>query len=260
MSVSLLPFPLLIVLAIILGLVLGSFYSVCVSRYLSGESIVSPPSHCPLCDRPLRPWELIPLLSYLFLRGRCAGCKGRISPLYPLIELASAGWAVLTLLRVGPTFWFPAYLALGGLYIVASAIDFKAYLLPDILTYPAAILGFAIGAARPEIGPWAAALGAGCGFGLFWLLAAIYRRLRGADGLGGGDVKLMLSIGGALGWMGLPYAILCGSLAALLASPFYVLGKGRDRTMPIPFGPFLCLGAMVQLLYGHAILVFLAGR
>jgi leader peptidase (prepilin peptidase)/N-methyltransferase len=80
------------------------------------------------------------------------------------------------------------------------------------------------------------------------------------DGLGGGDIKLMLSIGGAVGWMGLPYAILCGSLAALLASPFYVLGKGRGRTMPIPFGPFLCLGAMVQLLYGAALLRLLAGR
>lgn len=260
MSLSQLPSTLLIVLAAVLGLALGSFYSVCVSRYLSGESIIFPPSHCPLCGRRLRPWELIPILSYLLLRGRCAGCKGAISPLYPLIELTSAVWAVLTLLQVGPTLWFPAYLALGGLYIVASAIDFSVYLLPDILTYPAALLGLAIGAARPEVGLLAAVLGAACGSGLFWLLAAVYRRLRGTDGLGGGDVKLMLSIGGALGWIGLPYAVLCGSLAALLASPFYVLGKGRERSTPIPFGPFLCLGAMLQLLYGRPILLFLAGR
>jgi len=179
MPLSQLPSTLLIVLAAVLGLVLGSFYSVCVSRYLSGESIIFPPSHCPLCGRRLRPWELIPILSYLLLRGRCAGCKGTISPLYPLIELTSAVWAVLTLLQVGPTLWFPAYLALGGLYIVASAIDFSVYLLPDILTYPAALLGLAIGAARPEVGLLAAVLGAACGSGLFWLLATVYRRPAG---------------------------------------------------------------------------------
>jgi leader peptidase (prepilin peptidase)/N-methyltransferase len=252
--------PLLLILAVLLGLVLGSFYSVCVTRYLNGTSIVSPPSHCPQCGRRLRPWELIPLLSYLLLRGRCAGCRTPIPLFYPAIELASASWAVLVMLATGPTWWFLGYLALGGLFIVASAIDLKVYLLPDILTYPAAALGFALGACHPAIGPLAAAIGAVSGFGLFWLLAMAYRLAKGVDGLGGGDVKLMLSIGGAVGWMGLPYAILCGSLAALIASPIYVLGKGKGRSMPIPFGPFLCLGAMVQLLYGQAIFHLLSGR
>jgi len=254
------PPSLLVVASGILGAVLGSFYSVCVSRFLSGESIIFPPSHCPLCGRRLRPWELVPLVSYVLLRGRCAGCKRKIDALYPLLELASVTWAVLVYYQVGATLWFPAYLALGGLYLVASAIDLKIYLLPDILTYPAAVIGYCIGAFRPGTGPLAAGIGALIGFGLFWLLALVYRRLRGVDGLGGGDVKLMISVGGAVGWMGLPYAILCGSLAALLASPYYVLGKGRGRDMPIPFGPFLCLGAMVQLLYGPAILHMLAGR
>lgn len=254
------PLLLLVIASGILGAVLGSFYAVCVSRFLTGESIISPPSHCPLCGRRLRPWELVPILSYVLLRGRCAGCKGKIDPLCPLIELTSIIWAVLLCLRIGPTIWFPAYLVLGGLYIIASAIDFKSYILPDILTYPAAVVGFCIGAFRPEIGPLAAAIGAGCGFGLFWILSTAYRRLRGVDGLGGGDVKLMLSVGGAVGWMGLPYAILCGSAAALLASPYYVLGKGRGRDMPIPFGPFLCLGAMIQLLYGRELFRLLSGH
>jgi leader peptidase (prepilin peptidase)/N-methyltransferase len=252
--------PVLAILAALFGLVLGSFYSVCVVRYLEGTSIVSPPSRCPLCGRRLRPWELIPLLSYLLLRGRCAGCGGRISPLYPAIELVSAVWAVLAFHSAGPTWWFSGYMALGGFYLVSSAIDLQVYLLPDILTYPAALVGLALGAANPAIGPLEAALGAVGGFGLFWLLATLYRLIKGVDGLGGGDVKLMLSVGGAVGILGLPYAILCGSLAALLASPMYVLGKGKGRHMPIPFGPFLCLGAMVQLLYGPVILHLLAGR
>lgn len=246
--------------AAVLGLVLGSFYSVCVARGIDGASIVHPPSHCPVCGHRLRPWELVPVLSYLLLRGRCAACGTRISPLYPLIELASALWATLLAVQFGPSYWFLAYLALGGLYIVASGIDFQVYLLPNYLTYPAAALGIAIGALHPAVGPTMAAVGALAGFGVFWLLAYAYRASRGIDGLGGGDVKLMLSIGGVTGVLGLPYAVLIGSLAALLASPYYVLGKGRGRNMPIPFGPFLCFGAMVDVLYGQALLRLLAGR
>lgn len=247
-------FPFLFPLAAaLLGLVLGSFYSVCVSRGIAGASIVRPPSHCPECGHRLRWWELLPLVSYILLRGRCSACHKRISLLYPLIELASAVWATLAAMTFGPSPWFVAFLALGGLYIVASAIDFRVYLLPNWLTYPAAVLGLGIGCLRPDIGPWQAVLGAAAGFGVFWLLATVYRLAKGVEGLGGGDVKLMLSIGGAVGLLGLPYAVLIGSLAALVASPFFVMGQGRGRTMPIPFGPFLCFGAMVQLLYGPAL-------
>ena len=246
--------------AAVLGLFLGSFYSVCVSRGIEETSIISPPSHCPACGHRLRPWELIPLVSWLALRGRCAGCRERISVLYPLIELASAVFAALAAARFGPSWWFVAHLVLGGLFIVASGIDFQVYLLPNYLTYPAAVLGLTLGALDPAIGPLAAVAGALIGFGVFWLLAAGYRRAKGVDGLGGGDVKLMLSIGGAVGGLGLPYAVLIGSVAALAASPFYVLGRGKDRQMPIPFGPFLCFGGLVQILYGQAIFGFLAGR
>jgi leader peptidase (prepilin peptidase)/N-methyltransferase len=248
------------VFAGLLGLVLGSFYSVCASRGAEGRSIVRPRSHCPHCGHQLRFWELFPIVSYLALRGRCAGCGQRISPLYPLIELASGAWAVLLALRFGPSGWFVAYLVLGGLYIVASAIDFKVYLLPDYLTYPAALLGIGIGLASPAIGLWSALIGAVAGFAVFWGLAAAYRSTKGVDGLGGGDIKLMLSIGGAVGVLGLPYAVLIGSLAALCASPFYICGSARDRSMPIPFGPFLCFGGMVEILYGQALLRLLTGR
>jgi leader peptidase (prepilin peptidase)/N-methyltransferase len=246
--------------AAVLGLVLGSFYSVCVSRGIAGTSIVRPPSHCPRCGRGLSWWELLPVVSYVVLRGRCAGCGERISLLYPLIELASGLWAWLLAVQFGPTPWFAAFLVLGGLYIVASGIDFQVYLLPNFLTYPAAVLGIGIGVLHPAVGPWSAAIGAAAGFGVFWLLATGYRLAKGVDGLGGGDVKLMLSIGGALGVLGLPYAVLLGSIAALIASPFYVRGQGKGRSMPIPFGPFLCFGAMVQILYGPALLRLLAGR
>jgi len=244
----------------VLGLVLGSFYSVCVSRGIAGTSIVRPPSHCPRCGHRLRWWELLPVVSYVLLRGRCSSCRERISPLYPLIESASAVWAVLAALAFGPGWWFLACLALGGLYIVASGIDFQVYLLPDVLTYPAGALGITMGILHPGIGLYPALIGAVAGFGVFWLLAAGYRLAKGVDGLGGGDVKLMLSIGGVVGALGLPYAVLIGSVAALLASPFFILGRGRQRSMPIPFGPFLCFGGMVQMLYGPAIFRLLLGH
>jgi leader peptidase (prepilin peptidase)/N-methyltransferase len=244
----------------LLGLLLGSFYSVCASRGAEGRSIVRPRSHCPHCGHRLRPWELVPILSYLALRGRCGGCGQRISPLYPLIELASGLWAVLLALSFGPSIWFLAYLALGGIFIVASAIDFKVFLLPDYLTYPAALLGIGIGVLHPSIGLWPALLGAGAGAGIFWLLAAGFRAAKGIDGLGGGDIKLMLSIGGVVGVLGLPYAVLIGSLAALMAYPFFLRGSGQGRSMPIPFGPFLCFGGMMQILYGPVILRLLVGK
>ncbi len=239
-------------LAGIVGLALGSFYSVCAHRYVTGQSIVLPPSHCPACGHRLSWWELLPLVGYLLARGRCAACGVRIPLGYPLLEVVSAAWAVFLALRFGPTPLFVVLLALGGLFIVASAIDLRTFLLPNRLTYPAAALGIAAGWLSPEVGLTAAAWGAAGGFVLFWLLARGYRALRGVDGLGGGDVKLMLSIGGMCGVAGLPMAILMGSVAALLCSPFFLIGgKGKASSIPIPFGPFLCFGAMAQVLLGQ---------
>jgi len=238
-------------LAGLFGLVLGSFYSVCAHRYVVGQSIVLPPSHCPACGHRLTWWELIPLLGYVLARGRCAACGVRISIGYPLLEIVSAAWAALVALHYGPTPLFVVLLAVGGLFIIASAIDLRTFLLPDRLTYPAAALGIAAGWLTPGIGLPLALYGAGGGFTVFWLLAWGYRNLRGVDGLGGGDVKLMLAIGGMCGAVGLPMAILMGSVAALVCSPFFLFGgRGKKSTIPIPFGPFLCFGAMAQALLG----------
>lgn len=238
----------------LLGLLLGSFYGLCTVRLATGKSIVRPGSRCPHCRRPLRPWELVPVVSYVALRGRCAGCAHPISPAYPAIEVLSAVWAVLVARTVGPTPWFVGYMLLGGLFIVLSVIDLRTFRLPDALTYPAALVGIAIGAARPDVGPTSALLGAATGCGVFWLIATLYRLAKGTEGLGGGDIKLMVSIGGVVGLAGLANAVLLGSVAALCASPLFVRGHTPATAMPIPFGPFLCFGAMTQLLYGQDML------
>ena len=136
--------------ATLLGLLLGSFYNVCIHRYVSGESILFPPSHCPHCNQRLRFWELIPVLSYLLLRGQCARCHKPIHIRYPLVELLSGLTSGLLAWRFGPTLAFPVYLVFTGMLIVASGIDLECFILPDgitlggtVLAVPAAV--FALG-------------------------------------------------------------------------------------------------------------------
>jgi len=232
---------------------LGSFYTVCVHRYLSGESIVFPGSKCPACGHKLRWWENVPVASFLLLQGRCRGCKTRISWRYPTMEAVSGLWALALALKfpLGPETLGPffLYLAIGGVLIVASFIDFDSYLLPDVLTLPGAALGF--------LGAWLvlgmplrdSLIGAGVGAGSFWALQVAFKKIKGYDGLGTGDIKLMLLLGALLGWRAL--TITAGALTALLASVYYMRKQPEEgmRAM-VPFGPFLSLGGMLYILFG----------
>ena len=239
-------------LATVVGLVLGSFYNVCVHRYLTGESIVFPGSKCPKCGHPLSWWENIPLLSYMMLRGKCRSCKAPISLRYPLVELVSGLWALGLALKFGASAAWCVYMVLGAIFIIASFIDFASYLLPDILTLPGAVLALAGAYFFLHIPLKDSLIGAAVGAGVFWLLQWGFKLLKGYDGLGTGDIKLMLLIGALLGWKGLPVAILAGALCALLASTYYAMKpkKEGERTM-VPFGPFLSLGAMLYILFGQ---------
>jgi len=247
-------------LAGLLGLVLGSFYTVCVHRYLTGASIVLPGSHCPECLKPLSWWENIPLLSFILLRGRCSACKTPIPWRYPLLEASSCAWAVLLALRFGPTLPWLMLMAVGGVFLVASFIDLEIFILPDILTYPGAVLGIATGIFGLGLTVEQSLLGAAFGAGLFWLLRFVHMRSRGVEGLGLGDVKLMAMIGGLVGWMGLPPAILFGAGSALVLAPVFRLGRTQEGPMRIPFGPFLCLGCMLAILWGDKFMLLLAGK
>ncbi len=257
--------PLFPLIATVLGLILGSFYNVCVHRYVSLESIVRPRSKCPKCGHQLAWWENIPLLSYIILRGRCRSCKETISPRYPAVELISGLWALALALKFGAGPVFAFYMVIGGILIVASFIDFQLYILPDILTLPGAAVAFA-GAyfillpalGRPSL--LDSIIGALAGAGVFLLLQQLYRRLKGIEGLGTGDIKLMLLLGAMLGWQALPLMVTAAAVAALVASLFYLLkpGSAALQTM-VPFGPFLSFGGMIYVLYGDAAQRMLAG-
>ena len=227
------------------------------SAAFTTSAILFPPSHCPHCNQRLRFWELIPVLSYLLLRGQCARCHKPIHIRYPLVELLSGLTSGLLAWRFGPTLAFPVYLVFTGMLIVASGIDLECFILPDgitlggtVLAVPAAI--FALGMDWTD-----ALLGGLVGGGTFLAVLLVFKRLRGVDGMGFGDVKLMLMLGVLCGPLGLPLITLVAGVSALAAFLLIACLMPREaplREMPIPFGPFLSLGAFVHILAGQEIL------
>lgn len=239
------------IVAAVLGLLLGSFYSVCATRYGGEESIVFSRSRCPRCGHRLAWWENIPLLGYALLLGRCRSCRRPISLRYPLLEVLSALWAWALAVRFGPGPGFWMLLALGGLLLVASFIDLERRILPDVLILPGAALALAcsvavLGRSWPQ-----ALLGGLAGAGSLWCVQATYRLLRGRDGLGDGDVKLMLLLGFLVGWRALPMLFVAASLSGLAAGVFYMAGVrgGARLQVSMPFGPFLSFAGSLLVLW-----------
>lgn len=243
--------------ALVLGLCLGSFYNVCVHRYLTEQSVVSPGSHCPACGHVLSWWENIPVLSYLLLGAKCRSCKGKIHWRYPAVELLSGILAALFAIKFGPGLQWGVYMVLLGIFLVASFIDLDSFLLPDVLTYPAAALALSMPAFLPVDWP-ETLLGSVVGAGVFLLLQQGYLRFRNLDALGTGDIKLMLSLGALVGLSLLPVMIFVSALSGLLIAIIYLRQPAsQGMRTAIPFGPFLCLGAIVTLLWGEDILNWL---
>lgn len=238
--------------SLVLGLILGSFYNVCIHRYLVGEKVNDPPrSHCPKCGHSLSWRENLPLISYVFLRGRCKSCEERISPRYPLVEAVSGLLALALAFKYGPGVEWLVYMVFTGGLIVASFIDFAEFILPDEVTLGGAPLAFLSAWLLLDLS-WVDSLaGAALGAGIFLLLQRIYRRIRADEGMGTGDVKLMLLIGALTGWQSLAFIIFAGSLSALIASLAY-LKAGEGMRTAVPFGPFLAAGAILYILVGEA--------
>ncbi len=232
---------------IILGLIWGSFLNVVIYRLPRRLSLVSPGSSCPFCRKAIRYFDNIPVLSYLLLQGKCRHCKRPISPRYPLVELASALAASLLYLAFGLSLELFLYFLFISALLALSAIDLATRLLPDVITLPLVVIGLAFSFFSTSLAPWDSMLGIAGGGGFFMLISWGYSALRGRPGLGGGDVKLLAAIGAVLGWQGLLPTILIGSVTGLLVGLSLVVFKGKDFSTPLPFGPFLSLGAVVAL-------------
>ncbi|KWF70943.1 prepilin peptidase [Burkholderia cenocepacia] len=262
--------------AVVLGLCVGSFVNVVVHRlpvmmqrawqaeiaeatgsadtpddgYPPRYDLCRPRSACPHCGHVLRAWENIPLVSYLLLRGRCRQCGHAIGLRYPLVELAGGLLAAGALAAFGPTGTALAVFGLCAALLAMSAIDIRTGYLPDSMTLPLLWAGLALNLADTLTSLRSAVIGAMAGYLFLWSIYWLFKWLRGIEGIGFGDLKLLAALGAWMGWAALPqvvlFAAVTGAIVGLLAT-----WRGRMRfEEPIPFGPFLAAGGVATLFFG----------
>lgn len=233
----------------VLGLCLGSFLNVVIHRLPLGESIVRPRSRCPRCRTPIAAYDNIPVLSYLVLRGRCRRCRAAIGWRYPAVEVAAGGIVVAGALHSTGPLQAAAQAAFLLAMLVVTLIDLDHRIIPDEISVPGIALGILV---CPVLGisRWEGIAGAAAGFSALFLVALAYRRLRGIEGMGGGDLKLAGMLGAFLGWKGLLLTLVLGSFAgAVVGMVLIALGRGGGKTA-LPYGTFLAPAAALVALAG----------
>jgi leader peptidase (prepilin peptidase)/N-methyltransferase len=238
----------------ILGLLIGSFLNVCIHRLPAKESIVFPRSYCPSCKNQIPAYDNIPVISFLLLRGRCGSCKAPISWRYPVVELLNGFGYLFILHCFGPTPATLIYALFFSSLVVITFIDLTHQIIPDVITLPGIPLSFLAASTLLPTG-WLNSLeGLLLGGGLFYLIAYLSILLLKKEGMGGGDIKLVAMIGALLGWKEVMLAIFSASVAGSVVGLLLIGTRLRDRSDPIPFGPFLVLGALIALFFGNNIL------
>lgn len=248
--------------ALLLGLIVGSFLNVCISRLPKRLSIVTPRSHCPECGRFVRWYDNVPLLSYLWLLGRCRSCKKHIPLRYPLVEALTGVLSVLVVLKFGLGWAYVFYfLFLAAPLVVITFIDLEHRIIPDVITLPgigAGLLSALVLSGLSGLPPIPALLkslwGILAGGGSLLLIAWLYLKLRRQEGLGGGDIKLAAMLGAFFGWKGVVVTLFLASFLGSLAGIAILVARRGQGTTAVPFGPFLAAGAILQLFVGSELL------
>ena len=247
----------LVGLAAFLGLAIGSFLNVVIYRLPRGESLAWPGSHCPQCQHPIAWYDNLPALSYLWLGGRCRHCRVRIPARYLVVELTTCALFVGIALTHPPGVLLAARLILGCALIALFAIDLDHKILPNVITLPGIIAGFAFSLVA-EPGWKSSLVGIAIGGGIPLAIAWTYEKIRGHEGLGMGDVKMLAMIGAFLGWqLMLLTLVLASFVGSLVGVGFIAAGKGAKYALP--FGTFLALGAVAAMFVGDAVLHWYLG-
>ncbi len=240
--------PLILIYAVCIGAVVGSFLNVVIYRVPRRESIARPRSHCPACGHSIRWYDNIPVLSWLILRGRCRDCGSRISVRYPVVELLTALLTGAIVSRYGLTVGAAEAALFVWISIALGLIDLEHQILPDVMTYPALLLGVAGAVAGGLTTPVESGLGIVAGGGIPLAVMVLYKAVRGIEGMGLGDVKYLAAIGAVLGVMGCLWVLIVAAvLGALVGIGLMVAGRGDGRTA-LPFGTFLALASIVYVL------------
>ena len=243
-------------MGLVFGLVIGSFLNVCICRLPASQSIVSPRSRCPQCGHLIRAHDNIPVLSYVFLRGRCRDCGTRISARYPLVEILSGAFAAMTIARFGFGWTALILYSLVAAFLVITFIDIDHRIIPDVITLPGIPIGLAASFGPGIISPLESLIGILAGGGSLFLVAWIYQAIAKREGMGGGDIKFLAMIGAFIGWKGVLFTIFVASLTGTLAGMALIFRRREGMKLAVPFGPFLAVGAIAYLFIGAEVMTW----
>jgi leader peptidase (prepilin peptidase) / N-methyltransferase len=240
------------------GALFGSFLNVCIHRLPRGQSIVWPSSACPHCKRELAWFENIPIVSFVVLRARCRTCRGPISARYPIVEAITALLFAVAWWLYGPSVLLASRLVFGCALIVLFGIDLEHHLLPNVVTLPGIVVGFAFSFVT-DPGWLESLLGIIVGGGILYAIAEAYYRLRHEEGLGMGDVKMLAMVGAFLGWQLTLVTLMLASFAGAIVGVSLIAIRRGSMKYALPFGTFLAIGAAISALAGSGFLNWYLG-
>lgn len=263
MAIAMLPNmlnPLIMLLIFIFGTCIGSFLNVCIYRLPVSKSILEPSrSMCPGCNGLIAFYDNIPLLSYLWLKGRCRQCHMPISFRYPLVEMITGVLAICVFLRFGLTLEGLVYFAFITTLLVITFIDIDHRIIPDVISLPGIPLGVLAAFALPSMTFKSSVSGLLAGGGSLLLVAWTYYLITRKEGMGGGDIKLLAMIGTLVGFKGVIFTIFAASFIGTLAGAVIMLHKRKNLKLAIPFGPFLSLAAVIYIFFGQRLISWYLG-
>jgi len=238
---------------------IGSFLNVCIARVPRGESVVSPGSHCPNCNTPIQWYDNIPVLSYLALGAKCRACRAPISVRYPLVEITTAVAFVLQAIAFpDEPILLVSRLVFTAMLIVLFGTDYDTQRLPNVITLPGIVVGLVFSLFTPP-GIVASLIGAALGAGILLAVRWIWRKLRGVDAMGLGDVKMLAMIGAFLGWRQIWVVLFVASLTGATVGVLLTMRQGRSMQTRLPFGTFLAIAAYIASIVGERLLNWYLG-
>lgn len=243
-----------IIIIIVFGFAWGSFLNVLIYRIPRDMSIIKPASSCPVCKKKIKMYDNIPIISYLILGGKCRYCKAKIPLTYPLVEFLTPLSFILLYTHYSLSFFFFASCLFASAMIVLGFIDFFHMILPDVITLPGLLLSIVYSFFREDLNLTQALIGAVTGAGFLLLVYGTYYLVRKKEGLGMGDVTMMLLIGAYLGWRQAFFTLILASFVGALVGVFVILFRKKDFQFSLPFGTFLAPAAFFSLLWGEKIL------
>lgn len=242
------------------GTIVGSFLNVCIHRLPQGKSIILPSSQCPHCKTSIRFYDNVPLVSFIFLRGRCRACHAPISWRYPLVEFLMGLFSIILLWKYGISTLYLIYFAFFASLTLVSFIDLPHRIIPDVISLPGIFVGLVISILHPQMPLKDSLIGVLLGGGSLYVVASVYHLVTQREGMGGGDIKLLAMIGAFIGWKGVLFTILCSSfIGSVVGIALMYIFSRADSKYAVPFGPFLSLGAIIYVLVGESLINWYVG-